>query len=124
MKEVIVRAWCDGDFAPHDDPVEATVEHIVVVEGRQYILDVCDACDTTLTETTERWATVGTLRNPEKPARRRPPSRDDGTPESYRTCPVCHIVSVSRGALGQHLYQKHDKKLTEFEWEYNPRKAG
>lgn len=125
MKEVQITAWCDDPFQMHEERVKGEVERQMPL-GKPVTLDLCGDCSTQLTNLEERIEEVGTEVKAAPTIKGRAPrkgSKPDGTPESYRTCPECLSVKPNRSALGQHLYQHHHVKLTDYEWEYDPRAA-
>lgn len=123
MKEVTITAFCDDPFETHEERCSADVtDREVWIDGRPVTLDLCLTDDNRLNVLFTRIVEIGEQVEGARPKRKpRSDAKLDGTPASYRTCPECGDEKPNRGALGQHLYQKHDAKLTEYEWAYNPR---
>lgn len=140
MKEIIVKAWCDNPLGLHDDRKKSDEEQRVTVEGKALTLDCCNGCLSEMRSLLAHWIEIGSpvqrRRDSERqatPARQPAPSGVQGrrtyglvedTPDSWRTCPECRVVSPTRSALGQHMRSKHDGlKLSAYEWDYDPREA-
>jgi hypothetical protein len=139
-KQVEIKAWCDNHG--EGEAVPATVERIVNIDpaGKvsKVLVDLCEPCDKEVTgflaHIQEIGVRVPTSGRPKAPAAqaaatssstrvRRPSSEiKEDTPDLYRTCPVCQgKPSVTRSAMGQHLYQKHDARLSDWDWDYDPK---
>jgi hypothetical protein len=111
-KEVLVIAWCDNAIA-HVDKEEALVERVVSIDNRKPVtIDLCKTCDDALFAPLLDVMEQGT-KVPSKQKAKAAPSTDD---EGQRTCPECGFVSKSRSALGQHLSHKHERGLSDYDW--------
>ena len=108
-------------------------ERVVSLDGgKPVLLDLCEPHDKVFADVAtlmERGATVG---KSDRPSRSRKAASPDGTTEPRRSqngrlippgsdrtdCvePDCGYVSPTRSALGQHVKQKHGKKLSDYDW--------
>jgi hypothetical protein len=125
-REVQIVSWCDGD---HEEATEAEVERVVSLDGgKAILLDLCEACDNEVFENLvwlmERGVEAAKVapQRPHKPAFR---TREGAWKGKDRTdCPEKDIdprtgkpyVANNRKALQSHLKQKHDKKLSDYDW--------
>lgn len=98
-----VVLWCDGN---HQGRVQAVREHTVILDhGKPRLFAVCDECDSTI------FALAMMMENGSEPEAE---SLSDMEKIDALICPECGFVSVSRGALGQHLGKQHDKGIRSY----------
>ncbi len=118
MKQVVVQSYCDL-HSEEADPVPATTE--VTFEGR--LLDVCTQHERVVNEQIASLVDLfshGVEVEQSAPiSRKRPigrPKREEFQTERFRTCPDCGHVTPTRSALGQHVKQRHEKLLRDYDW--------
>jgi len=127
MKEVTIVAFCDG--TQHGDVRQrSSIERVVSIDGgRPVTLDLCDVCDVQVEQMLrlmENGASVksGKKKSSAPKAAAATSARPRGGQavattiplEGPHICPECQFESKSRGALGQHLYSKHDKGFRDY----------
>ena len=120
MKQVIVQSFCDLCIAEEqDEEVPAVAEEHL----HSKVLDVCERHQMLVRQRIRELDALFALGvDVETPSPRRP--RGGGGRHAsvmknsveWRTCPICGHVAPTRSANGQHLKQRHDRKLLDFDW--------
>lgn len=121
MREIRVMRWCDAKHGD-DERERIHAQHEVVVamdRAKPLMIDLCDdhymqIVDPLRVLLDERGAPAD---QPQTPQARSNAGRKVDVPSvklPAPPCPVCGTQSPTRGALGQHLKQKHGKGLLDF----------
>jgi hypothetical protein len=129
-RELQLVTWCDGD---HETDVRATVVRTLSVDGgKPVLLDLCEPCDKAVQDVLVLMdagvyadkALVAPGSRPPRAVRAVPdaqpePSKSQRADGRDRTDCVedgCGYVAPTRSALGQHVKQKHETKLSNYDW--------
>lgn len=118
--------WCDWHISDeHSSRVIGTAHHVVVIDGAEYTLDLCEECDVKRLEPLLGFVSlVGVRTNVQTRKRREHADRDDseGAPPRKRydrkeqhpdddgvtvTCPICQRVTGARPGLAAHGVRAH-----------------
>ena len=127
-KEVQILSWCDGLWHGDVDREPAKVERRLSLDGEESLADLCEKCDRALDEFRELINRGAPPKGRKKPGpkvgRTRVPVEDYES-DPMRTCkePDCidprtgkQYLAPTRSALGQHVKQRHDKLLADYDW--------
>ena len=119
MKQVIVQSFCDLCIAEDEDEVPAVAEETL----HSKVLDVCERHQMLVRQRIRELDALFALGADAEPPPRRSRGGGGGRTASamkdtveWRTCPICGYEAPTRSATGQHLKQRHDRKLLDFEW--------
>lgn len=128
-RELLLVQWCDGEHG--DENVPAVVARTLALDTMgPILLDLCATCDKSVQDIAllmergvpaEQAVVVpGTTVTPRQPrtVERIAPRVASRMKDSvaWRTCPICGHTAPTRSANGQHLKQKHEKTLGDFDW--------
>jgi hypothetical protein len=125
-RELRLDLWCDGEHG--DEDVPATVTRTLTLDsGEPYLLDLCERCDKAVQDIAllmQRGvlAEQAIIAPGSTPPRKKGPLVPTAVASKmkqsvpWRTCPDCGYVTPTRSALGQHVKQKHEKLLRDYDW--------